>query len=122
VSYEHIDAARMPALVRELAGDRAACLRFVDDFLRSWEPRRTRVLDAVDARDAFEDALAALLTLATSSAMLGAHNLSAAARELHGEAQRLGNVPLRGADRLARIGAASCAELRRAADGWRVAS
>lgn len=122
MSYEHIDAARMRALMRELAGDQTACLRFVDDFLRSWDQRRSRVLHAVDGGGPFDDALAALLTLATSSAMLGAHALSAAARELHSEARSLGNVPPRGADRLARIGAASCEELRLAADGWRVAS
>lgn len=122
MSYEHIDAARMIALARELANDVEACLRFVDDFLHAWEQRRSRVLHAVDAAGAIDDALAALLTLATSSAMVGADSLSAAARELHSEARSLGNVPPRGADRLARIGAASCEELRQAAADWRVAS
>jgi hypothetical protein len=121
VSYEHIDAARMTALARELAGDVVACRRFIDDFVHAWEQRRTRVLHAVGATGAIDDALAALLTLATSSAMVGADSLSTAARELHSEARSLGNVPLRGADRLARIGAASCAELRHAADSWRLA-
>jgi HPt (histidine-containing phosphotransfer) domain-containing protein len=121
MSYEHIDAARMTALARELAGDVVACLRFIDDFLRAWDQRRTRVLHAVDASGPIDDALAALLTLATSSAMVGAESLSTAARELHSEARSLGSVPSRGADRLARIGAASCEELQHAAQGWRLA-
>ena len=54
--------------------------------------------------------------------MVGADSLSAAARELHSEARSLGNVPPRGADRLARIGAASCDELRHASQTWRLAS
>lgn len=122
MSYEHIDAARMTALTRELAGDVVACLRFIDDFLRSWEQRRVRVLHAVDATGPIDDALAALLTLATSSAMVGADALSSVARELHSEARSLGNVPSVGADRLARIGAASCEELWHASQGWRLAS
>jgi len=121
VTYEHIDAARMTALARDLAGDVVACRRFIDDFLHAWDQRRARVLHAVDASGTIDDALAALLTLATSSAMVGADALSTAARELHTEARSLGNVPPRSADRLARLGAESCAELRHAADHWRLA-
>jgi HPt (histidine-containing phosphotransfer) domain-containing protein len=122
VSYEHIDAARMTALARDLAGDLAASLRFIDDFLQAWEVRRLRVQHGVEATGPIDDALAALLTLATSSAMVGADRLSAVARELHAQARTLGNVPPVGADQLARIGDASCEELWRASQDWRLAS
>ncbi|MGV3713404.1 hypothetical protein [Pseudolysinimonas sp.] len=119
MSYEHIDVARIPDLARELAMDVTACLRFVDDFLRTWETRQTRVAHGVNS-PVVDDALAALLTLSTSSAMVGAHTLSSAAKQLHAESRQLGSVPAQGADQLARIGYASCAELEHAAAGWRL--
>ncbi len=118
VTYEHIDVDRFPDLADELAMDVTACLRFVDDFLQAWEGRRARVLHGVGS-PVVDDALAALLTLSTSSAMVGAITLSAAAKELHAQARQLGTVPAVGADRLALIGAASCDELRHASHGWR---
>ena len=120
MGYQHIDAARLPGLARELANDVHASLRFVDDFLRAWDQRRGRVMHAVGT-PGIDDALAALLTLSTSSAMIGADLLSTAARDLYSEARRLGTVPPGGAEMLDRIGAASCAELRHATDSWRVA-
>ncbi len=118
MSYQHIDVARIPDLARELAMDVTACLRFVDDFLHAWDTRRSRVLHGVGS-SAVDDALAALLTLSTSSAMVGATTLSAAARRLHAESRQLGTVPAVGADQLALIGAAACEELRHASHGWR---
>jgi hypothetical protein len=119
MSYEHIDVARIPDLARELAMDVTACLRFVEDFLGSWSTRQSRVEHGVD-NPVVDDALAALLTLSTSSAMVGAHTLSSAARELHAESRQLGSVPAQGAERLSRIGYASCVELEHAAAGWRL--
>ena len=118
MNYEHIDVARIPDLARELAMDVTACLRFVDDFVHAWDARRSRVLHGVGS-PAVDDALAALLTLSTSSAMVGAVTLSEAAQQLHAEARRLGTVPAGSADRLALIGAASCDELRHASNDWR---
>lgn len=118
MTYQHIDVDRIPDLADELAMDVTACLRFVDDFLDAWETRRARVLHGVDSVFV-DDALAALLTLATSSAMVGATTLSSAAKELHAESRQLGTVPRGGADRLALIGAASCDELRQASHHWR---
>jgi hypothetical protein len=118
VSYQYIDAARIPDLARELAMDVTACLRFVDDFLRAWDTRRTRVLHGVGS-PVVDDALAALLTISTSSAMVGATTLSTTAQQLHAEARQLGSVPATGADRLTLIGAESIAELRHATEGWR---
>lgn len=122
MSYEHIDAARMTALARELAGDLSASLRFIDDFLQAWETRRQRVQYGIEPVGPIDDALAALLTLATSSAMIGAQRLSVVARELHAEARILGTVPPVGAEQLLRIGDASCEELWQASQTWRLAS
>lgn len=119
MSYQHIDVARIPELARELAMDVTACLRFVDDFLRTWESRQTRVAHGVGS-PVVDDALAALLTLSTSSAMVGAHTLSSAAKQLHAEARQLGTVPAPGVEQLAQLGYASCAELEHAAAGWRL--
>jgi hypothetical protein len=122
VSYEHIDAARMTALARDLAGDLSASLRFIDDFLHAWETRRLRVQHGVERVGPIDDALAALLTLSTSSAMIGAERLSVVARELHAQARALGTVPPVGAEQLLRIGDASCEELWQASQSWRLAS
>lgn len=111
MGYEHIDVSRITRLTGELARDGSASLRFVDDYLNAWEHRCARVASAID-RPVIDDALAALLSLATSSAMIGADGLSAAARSLYLEARQVGTIPGRGADRLARIGEAVCAELR----------
>jgi hypothetical protein len=113
MQYEHIDVGRLRGLNRELTDDASACVRFIEDYITAWEHRQARVSTAVD-RYVIDDALAALLSLSTSSAMLGADGLSAAARALYVEARQLGTVPARGADRLARIGNAVCDELRHA--------
>lgn len=118
--YEHIDVSRISRLASELANDASACIRFIDDYLNAWEHRRARVATAVD-RVVIDDALAALLSLSTSSAMLGAEGLSAAARALHAESRQLGTVPAHGADHLARIGEAVCSELRLATAEMRAA-
>lgn len=118
MDYVHIDDARIPDLARELAMDVAASLRFVDDFLSTWEARRARVLHGVDNL-VIDDALAALLTLSTSSAMVGARTLSIVAKDLYAESRRLGTVPASGAGHLTAVGEASCVELRHASSGWR---
>jgi hypothetical protein len=120
MSYEHIDVGRLSGLTRELADDAFACLRFIDDFIAGWEQRQARVAVGV-ARAGIDDALAALLSLSTSSAMVGAESLSHAARSLYAESQQLGVVPALGVERLARIGRAVCDELRLAASGMQAA-
>lgn len=120
MGYEHIDVSRIRGLRGELTDDATACLRFIDDYIGSWEQRQFRVSTAVD-RYVIDDALAALLSLSTSAAMLGADGLSHAARALYSEARQLGTIPARGADRLARIGDAVCRELRDASAELRAA-
>jgi hypothetical protein len=117
VDYRHIDAARIPGLARDLGNDTSAARRFVDDFVDAWEPRLARVLRAVGSPVA-DDGLAALLTVATSSAMVGARSLGLVALDLHAETQRAGVMSSDGAQRLAVIGAESCVELRHAAFAW----
>lgn len=121
MTYEHIDADRITRLVRDLVGDLRSCLRFIDDFVGSSADRIARIRGAAD-NGALDDALASLLSLATSSAMIGAETLAKAARELHAEASLSGSVPAPGADRLARINSASCAELIQITAAWRTAA
>lgn len=118
MGYEHIDVRRIVRLRSELADDVIACLRFIDDFVNSWEHRRTRVLHATNGTG-IDDGLAALLTLTTSSEMVGALSLSTAARDLHSEARFAGRIPAPGAHRLAEIGEATCGDLRHATQTWR---
>lgn len=118
--YEHIDVSRISGLTHELGDDAYASLRFIEDYIRGWESRHARVLGGID-RTPIDDALAALLSLATSSAMIGADSLSSSAQSLYAEARQLGTVPAHAADRLGQIGAAVCDELRLAAAGMRAA-
>lgn len=120
IIYEHIDADRIHRLLRELVGNVPACLTFIDDFVGASGARIARVQRAVDYGD-LDDALASLLSLSTSSAMIGAASLAAAARDLHTEASSTYSVSARAADRLERIGAASAAELATLTSPWRVA-
>lgn len=110
--YEHIDVGRIRVLTGELADDTGASVRFIEDYIVAWEHRQARVATGVD-RVIIDDALAALLSLATSSAMLGAHGLSDMARALHNEARAIGTIPAPGAYRLIHVGNAVCHELRR---------
>jgi hypothetical protein len=118
MAYAHVDVSRIPELARDLSDDATACLRFVEDFLVAWESRRARVEHGVGS-PVIDDALAALLTLSTSSAMVGATTLSASAKALYSEARATGRIPTVGAERLAAVGAESVVELRHAVDGWR---
>lgn len=120
MSYDYIDADRITRLAVDL-GDLQACVRFVDDFVGSLSARIERVQRAVDRGD-LDDALASLLSVSTSSAMIGAGILSAAARDLHTEVARTHAVPGRTVDILERIGMASCVELAHLTAPWRVSA
>lgn len=120
MGYQHIDVSRISALLVQISGDRAACLRFVDDYLTGWERRQARVLAAVGG-PVVDDALAALLSLSASSVMIGADGLGRAANELYLETRRLGAVPAPGAARLEGLGRAVCVELRHVMDDLRAA-
>ena len=115
--YQHIDETYVTGLIRELTGDVSACVRFIETFVRSWEERIARILDAVD-RDDPDDAAAALLSLYSSSAMIGARMLSIAAKELHSEVLSTGRTAPGAVGRLAAVGTASCTELLHLARRW----
>jgi hypothetical protein len=121
MTYEYIDAERINGLARDLVGDMPSCVRFIDDFVGSSVERIARIRRAVD-QAALDDALASLLSLATSSSMIGAETLANAARDLHAEAMRSGSIPGPAAQRLEVINSASCAELVRLTAPWRVAA
>lgn len=121
MTYEYIDADRITRLARDLLGDTRSCLRFIDDFVGSSGERIARVRRSVD-QAGIDDALASLLSLATSSVMIGAVSLANAARDLHTEAMRSGSIPAQGAEHLERINSASSAELVHLTAPWRVAA
>lgn len=117
MSTERIDYGGIAVLSRQVADDGTASLRFVDDFIALWPTRVERI--RIGARGADVDqALAALLSIATSSAMIGALTLGAAARSLYDESRYAGRINADGVDRLSRLGDAACFELRAAADVW----
>ena len=120
MSYEHIDIDRVQRLVRDLVGDLRSCVQFIDEFVGSWDGRVSRVHRAV-GDGSLEDALASLLSIASSSRMLGAERLGDLAQTLYLEARNARAMSARGADCLARVGAASCDELRRLTAAWRTA-
>lgn len=121
MTYEHIDAERITRLARDLVGDLSSCIRFVDDFVGGSAGRIARVRCAVDT-GMIDDALASLLSLATSSAMIGAQSLERAARDLYTEASRSRSMPARAADHLEYFNLAACAELAHLTAPWREAA
>lgn len=121
MTYEHIDTDRLTRLARDLVGDMGSCVRFVDDFVGASADRIRRVREAADM-GAIDDALASLLSLATSSAMIGAEGLAIEARDLHAAVSVSGSVPSRAADRLELINSAACAELIQLTAPWRSAA
>ena len=121
MTYEHIDADRILRLARDLVGDVRSCVRFIDDFVGASASRIARVQLAVD-NGRLEDALTALLSLASSSSMIGAESLARVARDLHTEATRSGSLPAHAAAHLEWVSAASCAELAHLTAPWRAAA
>lgn len=88
----------------------SACVKFIESFVGAWDERIARILDAAE-RDDPDDVMAALLSLYSSSAMIGAKILSTAAKELHTEIRTTYRVPPGAVGRLATLGSMSCAEL-----------
>ncbi|MEO5533587.1 MAG: hypothetical protein ABIR17_00450 [Pseudolysinimonas sp.] len=119
MAYQYIDSTCVGALVRDLRGDVGACLQFIGDFVRAWDARIARISTATERQEP-DDATAALLSLATSSEMVGARYLASYARELHAEVRATGTLQAAGVARLAQFGMASCAELRDLARAWSV--
>jgi hypothetical protein len=110
VTYVHIDEAVVVRLLRELAGDVPAGVRFLTDFVRAWEGRVARLLDAAERHDP-EDVTTVLLSVRTASGMLGATALYSAAGDLQSQITATRQVDGPAVRRLVEVGTASCREL-----------
>ena len=110
VSYVHIDEAVVSRLLRELSGDVPAGVRFLNDFVRAWQSRVARLLDAAERHDP-EDVTTVLLSVRTASRMLGATALYSAADDLQLQVAATRQVDGAAVRRLVEVGTATCHEL-----------
>lgn len=108
--YAYIDEAVLAKLLRELGGDLPAAIRFMTDFVRAWEGRVARLLDAAERHDP-EDVTTVLLSVRTASGMLGATALSSAADDLLRQISATRQVDGLAVRFLVEVGTASCHEL-----------
>jgi hypothetical protein len=108
--YAHIDEAVVSRLLRELSGDVPAGTRFLTDFIRAWQSRVARLLDAADRHDP-EDVITVLLSVRTASGMLGATALFSAASDLQSRIAATRQVDGPAVQRFVEVGSATCREL-----------
>jgi hypothetical protein len=92
-------------------GDDEGRGRFVHDFINLWETRSQRLMKALGNQD-FEDADVVLLSIRSSSTMLGAWPLEAIAGMVH-SAVKLGDLQscMSHLARLHEVGSHTCREL-----------
>ncbi len=85
--------------------------RFVTDFINLWETRSQRLMNALNRSD-FEDADVVLLSIRSSSTMLGAWALEAIAGMVHSAVKRMDlSASVAHLNRLREVGAQTCREL-----------
>lgn len=116
-----VDADELRRLLRELSGDLRSRRRFVQTYVEMWPVRLARLRAALDADDA-DEAKVVLLSIRSSSVMLGVIGVSGLAsaglraielgqferaREIHGALDEVGR---RSCDRLLELDAADVAE------------
>jgi len=116
-----VDADELRRLLRELSGDLRSRRRFVQTYVEMWPVRLARLRAALDADDA-DEAKVVLLSIRSSSVMLGVIGVSGLAsaglraielgqferaREIHGALDEVGR---RSCDRLLELDAADAAE------------
>ncbi|OAN33290.1 hypothetical protein A4X17_03680 [Plantibacter sp. H53] len=116
-----VDADELRRLLRELSGDLRSRRRFVQTYVEMWPIRLARLRAALDADDA-DEAKVVLLSIRSSSVMLGVIGVSGLAsaglraieqgqferaREIHGALDEVGR---RSCDRLLELDAADAAE------------
>ncbi|WP_092340312.1 Hpt domain-containing protein [Cryobacterium flavum] len=108
-----VDPASLQRLRRDLGGDEAVQNRFVNDFLALWHSRESRLRTALASAD-LEEADVVLLSIRSSSRMLGAVRLENTAGRLQ---STLKNRDLSGCRQqlpvLAEVGADTCLALSR---------
>lgn len=110
--YEILDERALDRLATELHGSRLIVRHFVDDFVAGWDVKLNRLHSACLAHDAAE-AYVTLLSIRTSSEMIGAIALAKTAGRLQGYASD-GHIDecCRAQPDLAAIGARTLAVLR----------
>lgn len=116
-----VDADELRRLLRELSGDLRSRRRFVQTYVEMWPIRLARLRAALDADDV-DEAKVVLLSIRSSSVMLGVIGVSGLAsaglraielgqferaREIHGALDEVGR---RSCDRLLELDAADVAE------------
>jgi HPt (histidine-containing phosphotransfer) domain-containing protein len=107
----HIEDAALRALLSQMGGDRQMQSRFVHDFVQLWGSRSQRLEAALAFPDS-EEAHVVLLSIRTSSAMVGAVTVGAIAAMMH-DALRDGDIPgtVRHLPRLNVLGEQACHDL-----------
>ena len=106
-----IESAALCALRTQLGGDAKSQLRFVRDFIDLWNTRAERLTTALALPDQ-EEAHIVLLSIRSSSMMVGAVVLEATASLIH-SALKSGDLAgcRRHLPRLTEVGALACGEL-----------
>ena len=107
----HIEATALKALLSQVGGDLNLQRRFVNDFINLWQSRSQRLRAALAFPDA-EEAHVVLLSIRSSSTMVGAVTVEATAAMMH-DALRDGDIAgsARHIDRLDEVGDAACRDL-----------
>jgi hypothetical protein len=108
--YRYVDPDALVSLLNAV-GDDDRRGRFVHDFISLWETRSQRLMKAMGQHD-YEDADVVLLSIRSSSTMLGAWPLEAIGGMMH---TQIKNFDIPGAmvhlARLHEVGSATCREL-----------
>ena len=108
--YRYVDQDALVSLLNAV-GDDDRRGRFVHDFISLWETRSQRLMKAMGQHD-YEDADVVLLSIRSSSTMLGAWPLEAIGGMMH---TQIKNFDIPGAmvhlARLHEVGSATCREL-----------
>jgi hypothetical protein len=116
--YRYVDPDALVSLLNAV-GDDDRRGRFVHDFISLWETRSQRLMKAMGQHD-YEDADVVLLSIRSSSTMLGAWPLEAIGGMMH---TQIKNFDIPGAmvhlARLHEVGSATCRELTSVLDSMR---
>lgn len=107
----HIEHSALRTLLSQMGGDKEMQRRFVHDFVHLWRSRSQRLKTALAFPDA-EEAHVVLLSIRSSSTMVGAVTVEAAAAMMH-DALRDGDIAgsARHYQRLNEVGEQACDDL-----------
>jgi HPt (histidine-containing phosphotransfer) domain-containing protein len=106
-----IENEALESLLTHLGGDSESRRRFVRDYVRLWDQRVERLIEALDADD-HDEAQTVLLSIRSSSAMVGAVVVEATASLLHSSIKKGDSAGCaRHLKRLQVVGPDACREL-----------